>query len=110
MGWWVLLFAVVAVGGLGVLVYVGLRVWRSARALLAELDVAAGRAGDLADLLGRIEVPPTGVAPGPPGGATDLTVRSETDPGSEAIPDDDWPGTVESYDHQGADAPGKKES
>ena len=77
-GWWVLLFAVLAVGGLAALVLVGLRVWRSARGLLAELDTAAVRTAD-----GRR---------------------------SEVPPDDGWPGTVESYDDRGADAPGKKES
>jgi hypothetical protein len=100
VGWWVLLFVVIAVGGLAVLVYVGLRVWRSARGLLEELDVAAGQAGELADLLARIEV----VGPSDPGG------RTMTDPGSELISDDAWPGTVETYDDAGATAPGKKES
>lgn len=96
---WVLLFVVVALGGLGVLGYVGLRVWRSARGLLTELDAAAGRAGELADLLAQVQV-----------GATDLTGRTATVSGSELPEDDAWPGTVETYDHRGADAPGKKES
>lgn len=96
---WVLLFVAIAVGGLGVLAYVALRVWRSARGLLAELDVAAGRAGELADLLAGIQVE----------GADDHTGRTAADPGSELTPDDGWPGTVESYADRGADAPGKKE-
>lgn len=97
---WVLLFVAIAVGGLCVLAYVALRVWRSARGLLEELDVAAGRAGELADLLAQIEV----VGPGDPG------TRTTTDQGSELIPDDAWPGTVETYDDAGANVPGKKES
>jgi len=100
VGWWVLLFVAIAVGGLAVLVHVGLRVWRSARGLLEELDVAAGRAGELADLLARIEV----VQP------LDRDGRTGTDPGSELPSDDGWPGTVETYDDAGATAPGKKES
>ncbi|GAB2594410.1 hypothetical protein [Microlunatus antarcticus] len=102
---WVLLFAVIALGGLGVLVLVALRVWRSARGLLAELDVAAGRAGELADLLAQVQVPQVQVT-----GATEVTDRTLPDAGSELTADDAWPGTVESYDHRGADAPGKKES
>lgn len=100
MGWWVLLFAVIAVGGLAALVLVGLRVWRSARGLLDELDVAAVRAGELADLLAQVQVLV------PEGGA----VRTASDRGSEVPSDDGWPGTVESYDDRGADAPGKKET
>jgi hypothetical protein len=98
--WWVLLFVVIALGGLAVLVLVGLRVWRSARGLLAELDVAAVRAGELADLLAQIEVP----------GVGDPVARTATDVGSELTPDDGWPGTVRTYDDVGANAPGKKES
>jgi hypothetical protein len=100
VGWWVLLFVAIAVGGLAVLAHVGLRLWRSARGLLEELDVAAGQAGELADLLARIEV----VGTSDPGG------RTMTDPGSELTSDDAWPGTVETYDDAGATAPGKKES
>jgi len=96
---WVLLFVGIAVGGLGVLAWVGLRLWRSARGLLDELDVMAGRAGELADLLAQVEV---AAAPG-------AVTRTMTDPGSEVPSDDAWPGTVESYDDRGADAPGKKE-
>jgi hypothetical protein len=99
MWWWVLLFAAIGVGGLCVLGYVLLLLWRSARGLLAELDVMAGRAGELADLLGRIEVV----------GAAGPTGRTLTDPGSELTFDDAWPGTVETYDDAGATAPGKKE-
>ena len=95
-----LLFVVIAVGGLAVLVLVALRVWRSARGLLTELDAAASRAGQLADLLAQVGVP----------GATDVTRPTRTGVGSEPLEDDAWPGTVESYSDQGADAPGKKES
>jgi hypothetical protein len=97
---WVLLFVVIALGGLGVLAYVGLRLWRSARGLLAELDAAAGRAGELADLLAQIEVVDDSATVG----------RTATAPGSELTSDDAWPDTVETYDDQGATAPGKKES
>ena len=76
-----------------------LRVWRSARGLLEELDTAAVRAGELADLLASVQV----VVPG------DEAVRTADDRGSEVPSDEAWPGTVESYHHQGADAPGKKE-
>ena len=99
MGWWVLLFAVIAVGGLAALVLVVLRVWRSARGLLEELDTAASRAGELADLLARVQVSVP----------SDAAVRTAEDHGSEVPLDEAWPGTVESYHHQGADAPGKKE-
>jgi hypothetical protein len=95
---WVLLFVVIAVGGLGVLALVALRLWRSAGALLAELDVLAGRAGELADLLARVQV----VDAGDP-------VPTVGRPGSEHAADDAWPGTVETYDDRGATAPGKKE-
>lgn len=97
---WVLLFVAIALGGLGVLAYVGLRLWRSARALLAELDVAAGQAAELADLLAQVGVVDQSGA----------GVRTVTDPGSELTSDDAWPDTVETYDDQGATAPGKKES
>ena len=99
MGWWVLLFAVIALGGLAALVLVVLRVWRSARGLLEELDTAAARAGELADLLASVQVVASG----------DATLRTADDRGSEVPSDEAWPGTVESYHHQGADAPGKKE-
>jgi hypothetical protein len=97
--WWVLLFLAIGLGGLGVLAWVALRLWRSARGLLEELDVVAVRAGELADLLAQVGVPAS------PGAAT----RTVDDPGSEVLSDDAWPGTVESYDDRGADAPGKKE-
>jgi len=95
---WVLLFVGIALGGLAVLAWVGLRLWRSARGLLEELDVMAGRAGELADLLARVEVATPGTE-----------TRTVSDLGSEVPSDDAWPGTVESYDDRGADAPGKKE-
>ena len=99
MLWWVLLFVAIALGGLAVLVLVALRVWRSARGLLEEVDVMAVRAGELADLLAQIEV----------AGVADLTTRTATDLGSEPSSDDGWPGTVRTYDDVGANAPGKKE-
>jgi hypothetical protein len=98
--WWVVLFVVIALGGLGVLGLVALRLWRSARGLLEELEVMGSRAARLADLLGQIEV-----VGGPQPGD-----RTLTDPGSEVTSDDGWPGTVETYDDAGATAPGKKES
>lgn len=99
MWWWVLLFAAVAVGGLCVLGWVVLRLWRSARTLLEELDAMAGRAGELADLLAQVGA----------GAARDASVRTGHRLGSEVPPNDAWPGTVESYADRGADAPGKKE-
>ena len=95
--WWVLLFVAIAVAGLLVLGRLLLGLWRRAQALLAELDVLAGRAGELADLLAQVQVPAlvTGASPGRHG---------------DEHPDDvGWPGTVESYDDRGATAPGKKE-
>jgi hypothetical protein len=89
--WWVLLFALIALGGLALLVYVALRVWRSARGLLEELDVLAGQAGELADLVAQV-------------GA--VMTNATSSHGS----DEGWPGTVETYDDRGATAPGKKES
>jgi hypothetical protein len=95
---WVLLFVMIAVGGLGVLALVARRLWRSAGALLAELDVMAGRAGELADLLAQVQVVDA---------ADPLPTASRR--GSEHADDDAWPGTVETYDDRGATAPGKKE-
>ena len=92
MLWWVLLFLAIGVGGLAVLGHLGLRVWRKTGALLGEVDVMAGRVGELADLLAAVEVPY----------ATALRTGDITS-------DEAWPGTVESYDERGADAPGKKE-
>jgi hypothetical protein len=100
---WVLLFVVIALGGLAVLAWVALRLWRSARGLLGELDVMAGQAGQLADLLAQV-----GVAAAQ-GSTVRTSRRTADDPGSEVPSDDAWPGTVESYDDRGADAPGKKE-
>jgi hypothetical protein len=97
---WVLLFVAIAMGGVAVLGYVVLRLWRSARGLLQELDVVAVRAGELADLLAQIEVVE------PAGAGT----RTTTHHGSEVTSDDAWPGTVETYSDAGATAPGKKES
>lgn len=68
---WVLLFVGIALAGLAVLALLVLRLWRSFGALLAEVDVAAGHVGEVADLLARIEVP----GPGPGG-------------------EDAWPGTT----------------
>jgi hypothetical protein len=95
---WVLLFVAIAVGGLGVLALVALRLWRSATALLAELDVMVGRAGELADLLAQVQV----------GEAAD-PVPAASRVGSEHAADDGWRGTVETYDDRGATAPGKKD-
>lgn len=96
---WVLLFVGIAVGGLVVLGCIGLRLWRSARGLLEELDVAAGRAAKLVDLLAQV---------GPVGDqAPDL--RTEGRSGPETTSDDGWPGTVDTYADRGATAPGKKE-
>ena len=89
---WVLLFVGIAVGATVVLVALGLRVWRSARGLLEEVDVMAGRAVQLVDLLAQVEVP----------------ARASYRPGD--LGDDAWPGTVETYDDRGATVPGKKET
>jgi hypothetical protein len=97
---WVLLFVAIAVGGLVVLALLALRLWRSAHALLEEVGVMADRAGELVDLLAQVELV----------GTPDPFSRTLTHPGSELTSDDGWPGTVETYDDQGASAPGKKES
>ncbi len=97
--WWVLLFVVIALGGAVVLGRLLLGLWRRARRLLAEVDVLAVQAGELADLLATV-----GVVAGPAEGA------SPAGHGSELLLDDGWPGTVESYDDRGAPAPGKKDS
>jgi hypothetical protein len=89
---WVLLFVAIALGGVAVLAYLGLRVWRKTGALLGEVDVLAGRVGELADLLASVDVPYA-------------TAWSSAD----MAPDEAWPGTVETYDDRGANAPGKKE-
>jgi hypothetical protein len=90
---WVALFVGIAVVGAVVLVRLLLRLWRTAQALLGEVDVLAGQAGQLADLLAQVELPEVVAASGPR--------RSGSDEG--------WPGTVETYDDGGATAPGKKE-
>ncbi|SDU85469.1 hypothetical protein SAMN04488544_1002 [Microlunatus sagamiharensis] len=95
--WWVLLFVAIALGGAVVLVLVGLRVWRSARGLLHEVDVLAVRATELADLVAQVEV------------ALPARRASLDGHGSEPLLDSGWPGTVEPYDDRGATAPGKKE-
>ena len=87
---WVLLFLGIAVGGLAVLARIALGVWRSAGALLEELDVMASRAADLADLLAQVQVP-----------------EPRADAGPDLTSDSAWPGTVETYDDRGATAPGK---
>ncbi len=89
---WALLFVAIGVGGLVVLGYLLLRVWRKTGALLGEVDVMAGRVGELADLLASVEVPYA------------TALRSD-----DLASDESWPGTVETYDDRGADAPGKKE-
>lgn len=85
---WVLLFLAIAVGGLVVLVRLALRVWRAALALLDEVGTLADRAGELADLLAQVEV-------------------VDPDPTRRHDPEAAWPGTVETYDDRGANAPGK---
>lgn len=72
---WVVVFLVLALAGLAVLIAYG--VWLAHRTadLLSELGVLADRAGQLADLLGRIEAPvPAEAGPGrsEPGAATAL--------------------------------------
>ncbi len=96
---WVLLFVVIAVGGLLVLGRLALGVWRRAQGLLREVEVVAGRAGELADLLAQVEV-----------GVRTATAQTAGDVGSEVLDDAAWPGTVETYDDRGATAPGKKET
>ena len=93
-----LLFVAIAVGGVVVLVRLLLRLWRQAQALLTELDVVAGQAGQLADLLAQVEV------------AVPVSSASRGGHGSEPLGDSGWPGTVEPYDDGGATAPGKKET
>lgn len=95
---WVVLFVAIAVVGVVVLVRLLIRLWRKAQALLEELDVLAGRADELADLLAQVQVPALAAAASP-GGL-----------GDEHPGDDGWPGTVETYDAGGATAPGKKET
>ncbi|HEY0237483.1 MAG TPA: hypothetical protein VGC37_02445 [Friedmanniella sp.] len=95
-----LVFVAIAAGGLVVLALVALRLWRSARGLMEEVGVMADRAGELVDLLAQVEL----------GGTVDPDARTLTHPGSELTSDDGWPHTVETYDDQGATAPGKKET
>ena len=95
---WVVLFVAIAVVGAVVLVRLLVRLWRKAQALLGEVDVLAGQADRLADLLAQVEVDLPVPSPSPGGH------------GSEPLDDSGWPGTVEPYDAGGATAPGKKES
>lgn len=55
---WVLLFALIALGGLIMLVSYAIWLWHKASDLFSELEMLGNRAAELADLLGQIQPNP----------------------------------------------------
>lgn len=52
---WVLIFAGIALGGLIMVISYGVWLWHKASDLFSELEMLGTRAGELADLLSRIQ-------------------------------------------------------
>jgi hypothetical protein len=64
---WVVVFVVIALGGLAMVICFGISLWRKSQALLNEVGTLLGRADELAGLLEQLEVsldgdPPRGFA------------------------------------------------
>ena len=64
---WVVVFVVIALGGLAMVICFGISLWRKSQALLDEVGTLLGRADELAGLLEQLEVsldadPPHGFA------------------------------------------------
>lgn len=53
---WVIVFVVIALGGLAMVICFGISLWRKSQALLDEVGTLLGRADELAELLEQLEV------------------------------------------------------
>jgi hypothetical protein len=53
---WVVVFVVIALGGLAMVICFGISLWRKSQALLDEVGTLLGRADELAGLLEQLEV------------------------------------------------------
>lgn len=73
---WVLVFGVIALGGLAMVICFGISLWRKSRALLDEVGTLLGRADELAGLLEQLEVPLDG---DPPRGSLRLRDEDEAE-------------------------------
>jgi hypothetical protein len=56
---WFLLWLVLVAAAVGLLAYLGVRLWRQAKALTSELSVASDRLGEIAAAMGEAAPPPT---------------------------------------------------
>ena len=54
---WVVVFVVIALGGLAMVICFGISLWRKSRALLDEVGTLLERADELAGLLEQLELP-----------------------------------------------------
>ena len=61
---WVVVFVVIALGGLAMVICFGISLWRKSQALLDEVGTLLERADELAGLLEQLEVPLDGDPPG----------------------------------------------
>ena len=53
---WIIVFGVIALGGLVMVICFGISLWRKSQALLDEVGTLLGRADELAGLLDQLEV------------------------------------------------------
>ena len=60
---WVVVFGVIALGGLAMVICFGISLWRKSQALLDEVGTLLERADELAGLLEQLEVPLDGDPP-----------------------------------------------
>jgi hypothetical protein len=60
---WVVVFVVIALGGLAMVICFGISLWRKSQALLDEVGTLLGRADELAGLLEQLEAPLDGDPP-----------------------------------------------
>ena len=60
---WVVVFVVIALGGLAMVICFGISLWRKSQALMDEVGTLLGRADELAGLLEQLEVPLDGDLP-----------------------------------------------
>jgi hypothetical protein len=60
---WVIVFGVIALGGLAMVICFGVSLWRKSQSLLDEVGVLLARADELAGLLDQIEVSVDPAAP-----------------------------------------------
>jgi hypothetical protein len=75
---WVVVFGVIALGGLAMVICFGISLWRKSQALLAEVGVLLERADELAGLLDRLEVAAgTAAQPRFPRGSDDVGLEND---------------------------------